>query len=195
MGNRERDAQASPVGDTEQGSPPRAGRIHHGTDVVHPLAQARRPRDRIRQPRAPLVEEDHPGEGRKPPQKPGQVRLFPGELDVRDEAGHKYKVERAITESLIGDVHLSAPGVARGRHHISLQAATSGGPPTLPGDLSGRASTRADRHHCRPLPLLTATRSRNHRPGVPRGERRTGPGWSCIQAPVTKTEPIGSAVG
>ncbi len=37
VGNRERDAQAPPVGDTEQGSPLRAGRVHHRPDVVHPL--------------------------------------------------------------------------------------------------------------------------------------------------------------
>jgi hypothetical protein len=137
MGDRERDAEAPAVGHTEQGSPLRAGRIHHGPDIVHPLGQAGRPRDRIRQPRAPLVEEDHPGEGRKPPQKPGQVRLLPGELNVRDEAGHEHQIKRAIAESLIGDVHLSAPGVVRVWHHISLQAANPSGPPTLPDGLPG----------------------------------------------------------
>jgi hypothetical protein len=92
-------------------------------------------RDRIRQPGTALVEEDHPGKGRQPPQKPGQIGLFPGKLDMRDEAGHEHQIDRAIAESLIGDTHLSALGITRNRHHISVQAATPSGPPAPPGRL------------------------------------------------------------
>ena len=48
---------------------------------------------------------------------------------MRDEARHEHQIKRAIAESLIGDIHLAASRIARGRHHISLQAATSDGPP------------------------------------------------------------------
>jgi hypothetical protein len=90
------------------------------------------------QPRPPLIEEDHPGESRKPPQKTGQARLFPAELKMRDDAGHEHQNNRATSESLIDDVHLPAPGIARDRHHISLQRPHPAVHPTPLDGLSGQ---------------------------------------------------------
>jgi hypothetical protein len=127
-----------PPSETEQRSRPRARCVHHRPDVIHPLHQARWPSDRIRQPSPPLVEKDHPGEGREPPQKPGQVRLLPGKFDMGDKARHEHQINRAIAKNLIGDAHLAALGISRGRHRNSLQAAAPTGLPASPGRLANQ---------------------------------------------------------
>ena len=40
-------------------------------------------------------------------------RLFPPQIEVRDEAGHEDKIERAVADNLIGDAQLTAFGVTR----------------------------------------------------------------------------------
>jgi hypothetical protein len=62
--------------------PLRAGRVHDGSDVVHPLLEWGRAGDGIRDSAAALVEEDHPGEGREAAVESSPAFLLPAVLDV-----------------------------------------------------------------------------------------------------------------
>jgi hypothetical protein len=74
--------------------------VHHGADVIHPLLERRECslRDTIRQPGAPLIEEDEPREGSKSSKEAGERWIFPEVLDVRDEARDEDEVHRTVAQ-------------------------------------------------------------------------------------------------
>lgn len=55
-------------------------------------------------------------EGREPTEKASEVRLFPGELEMRNEPGHEHEIEGTTAKGLICDVHFTALRVLRRRH-------------------------------------------------------------------------------
>src|SRR5439155_5404613 len=71
---------------------------------------------------APLVEHDHASEGGKPAQEVGVAGQLVEELDVRDDPRHEDEIAGSVTEHLIGDAHVTAPGVARlGKHAAEMR--------------------------------------------------------------------------
>jgi phage terminase large subunit-like protein len=92
-----------------------ADAVHHGADVVHPLFQRRQlvGRDGIGHPGAALVEQDQARERGETLEAGGEVGQFPGELDVRDPAGHVDQVYWAVADDLVGDVDVPGLRVAR----------------------------------------------------------------------------------
>jgi hypothetical protein len=72
---------------------------------------------RVRGTRAAPVEQDQPRKRRKRPEKQGNPRVLPGDVDG-DSAGHD-QVGRPLAEHLVGDPVLTQPGVPRLRQHTS----------------------------------------------------------------------------
>src|SRR5207248_8493140 len=81
-------------------------------EIVHALLERRVADVTVRKTRAALVEQDHPGEPREPTHPVAVKRILPREVDVRDPAGHDDEIERAIAYDLVGDVDVTALGVA-----------------------------------------------------------------------------------
>lgn len=113
----EENAHRCPFGEPEEGRTLRAGRIHHGTNVVHARLEARRAADRIGHPGAPLVEADQPRERPEIVQELGEARQLPLQLHVRDEARYEDEVHRPFARDLVGDVHVAAQRVLRLSFH------------------------------------------------------------------------------
>ena len=59
------------------------------------------------------VEKDQARKGSETGEGMRRPRLFPPQIEVRDEAGHEDKIERAVADNLIGDAQLTAFGVTR----------------------------------------------------------------------------------
>ena len=91
----------------------RSDSIHHRAHVVHSDLEARHVRDTVGQAGAALVKKNKTRERGEPLEEPGEVRLFPGNLDVRDEARHKNEVTRSFANHLVGDVDRAVGSVAR----------------------------------------------------------------------------------
>src|SRR6266545_7655134 len=72
---REQNAHHTAFGVAKDGGSLRPGRIHHRTEVVHPLLQRRQVSDRdwIREARTSFVEQQEPRERRQPFQEPAIV--------------------------------------------------------------------------------------------------------------------------
>ena len=119
IGRREERAQRPAFRDPEQRGPLRAGRVHHGPHVVHPLLEDRQlvHRHPIGEPGAALVEKDQPQERREPAEKGGLERVLPGQLEMSDPAGNEDEVDRPVADHLVGDVNVTALGVTSLRNH------------------------------------------------------------------------------
>ena len=115
----------------EDRGPLRADRVHNRAQIVHALLEGRQicDRDGIREPGAPLVEQDQPRERGEPFEKPPRVGSFPHLFDVRGEPRNVHEVDRALPDHLKGDVHVAALRVARVRdlhsHILSTRHLTS----------------------------------------------------------------------
>lgn len=88
---REEDRHRPAFGDTHQGRCFRAGRVHDGADVVHPLFE-RAEADAVGQPHAALVEQDQPRERCKSFAEAAVLHHGPEHLEIRDRAGHKDEI-------------------------------------------------------------------------------------------------------
>jgi hypothetical protein len=117
MGRREERAHRPALGVPEERRPLGADGVHHRPDVVHPGLEVRQVGHAIREPGAPLVEEDQPREGRQPLEEPAARGLLPEDLEVRHPAGDEDEVPRRIAQHLVGDVDVAAPRVPRRRCH------------------------------------------------------------------------------
>ena len=112
--------------------PSTALRVHDSADVVHSFLERRRLVDRVRKARAALVKHDYARECRQPPHEALIRRTFPGELEVRHEAGRKYEVPGSFTQNLIGDPNGAAhrvPGIRL--HDERVQAGWASDRPTM----------------------------------------------------------------
>ena len=85
--------------------------VHDRTNVVHALRERWEPERPIRQSRPALVEGDGPGERTEPGQGPGDIRQLHSDLDMTDEARHEHDIARAITNHLVPDREIAAPGI------------------------------------------------------------------------------------
>ena len=180
------------LGVPEQHRPSAAGRVHHRTDIVHPLFQRRQSihRHTVGQTGATLVEVDHPAERAQSLHRVGDTRVLPQQLNVGHPTVHEHQVTRPGAEDLIRDAatvavripdvpHLRAtsiPGGAadvyapavRTRHRIG--SPRRGGACVRPhptgSDHAGRSSRR---------PPRPAARRRSPRTS----HRTTGPAAPC----------------
>src|SRR4051794_28825053 len=108
MTGGEQEARGAALGQTEEGAPLDARRVHHRLELRGALLERGDPRDGIGETGPRLVEHDEPGEGRQSlePRLKGRVR--PGELDVGDERGRYDNVDRTLANYLISEVELTA---------------------------------------------------------------------------------------
>ena len=91
----------------------RPDRVEDRAYVIHPGLKRGYARHAVREAGTALVEQDQAAERCEPPVERRQPRLLPAVLDVRDESGNEDEVERTVARDLIGDVDLTAPGIAR----------------------------------------------------------------------------------
>jgi hypothetical protein len=59
--------------------------------------------DRVRQPSARLVVDDHSRERCKPPKEPGQIGIRPGQVQMGRQARRNEQVDRSCSEHLVRD--------------------------------------------------------------------------------------------
>ena len=67
----------------------------------------------VREPRAALVEADHPRDLGEPTRRRSTMAALPPELDVLETAGRPEQVDRPFADDLVGDVGVAAPRVPR----------------------------------------------------------------------------------
>ena len=127
IGGGEQDAHRPALREPEQRGALGAGGVHHGADVVHALLERRRSGDRVGEPGAALVEQDQPRERGELVEEPGDARVGPLQVQVRDEARHEHEVERPVADDLISDVDVAALRVVGLRRHGRMRT-ISGGP-------------------------------------------------------------------
>ena len=155
IGGGEEAAHRSALGVPEQRSSVRSDRVHHRADIVHAGFEIGETPGPIRQAGAALVEADQPRERREPLQEMRRARLFPVILEVRHPARHEDKIERPITDHLVGDIDvatLRVVGFRRWHGSVNHPLATDAADWV---ELEGRADQR---------PPLT-THPRSHRVG------------------------------
>jgi hypothetical protein len=117
---REEHRHRAALRDPEDGRPLRACRVHDRPEVVYPLLERGWTGDRIRQARAPLVEEHQPAERGQSLQEPLQARFLPRPVEVGDEARRHHEVHVARAHDLVGDGQVAAAGVPGRRRHESV---------------------------------------------------------------------------
>ena len=108
----EQDRHGTALRIAEEGGSLAAGGVHDGADVVHAGLEVGQPARSVREPGAPLVEPDQAGERAEPVEEVGRPRFLPIDLQVGDESGNQYQVDRAAAGHLVCDVDPGAPGVA-----------------------------------------------------------------------------------
>src|SRR5439155_20786248 len=103
------------------------GRVHHRTNVVHPLFQGGQVTigDAVRHAGAAFVEQNEAAEGSEPASKSRLARLVPPGFEVRYPAGNMHDVARTVANHLVGDADGTAARVASGglRGHLRLNPA------------------------------------------------------------------------
>src|SRR6516162_3100317 len=128
VGGGEQDAHRPSFGAAEQRGTLGTGGIHHGADIVHPLFERRDAGHTIGEAGTALVEEDQPRERREATKEIRPLRHLPEQVDVGNEAGNKYEIERSAPDDLIGDPQLATPGISSfGRRHRLLPACSREG--------------------------------------------------------------------
>ncbi len=108
----ERHAHRTTLGNTDERRPFASGRIHHGSDVVHAFFESWPACDPVGESGAPLVEDDHPAELGEAAENIGPVGQLPVQLHVGDEARGVDQVEGSFAKDLVGDVEVTAHGIA-----------------------------------------------------------------------------------
>ena len=117
IGSREEEADRSALRHAEQRCPLAADRLHHGTDVVHPLLETRHAGDPIREPIAAFVEDDDARESGQAVEELAVAGKLVEELDVRDEPRDEHQVAGTLTDHLVRDADVTAQSVAGfGKH-------------------------------------------------------------------------------
>jgi hypothetical protein len=108
---REEQAHGATLGDTEDRDSLGSDSFEHRLEVRHPLFQRRHGGDGIRQTDAALVPKDEPGEHRQPGENLLPGRVLPEPLDVRDKTRDEDKIDRPLSDHLVGDVEVAIAGV------------------------------------------------------------------------------------
>jgi hypothetical protein len=106
IGRGEQHRHRAALGDAEHDGSLRPDGVHHRAHVVHPGLEVGEPvlRHAVREADPALVEQDQAGERREAVQEPGEPRLVPHHLDVRDPAHHEDHVDGPRAHHLVGDV-------------------------------------------------------------------------------------------
>jgi hypothetical protein len=113
MARREQSRQRAALGDPEDRRAVKTRSIHDRANIVHPLLERRRARDRVRHPRSPLIEHHDARERPQPAVEIGHQRLLPNHFQMTCEPRHHDQLNRPGAKHLIGDMHLTAPGIPR----------------------------------------------------------------------------------
>ena len=111
VGGGEQDAHRPTLRQPKECGTLRARGVHHRAHVVHAVLQRRRAGNRVRKPRAALVEQDQSRERRELLEETRDARVRPLQVEVRDETRHEDEVERTVAHDLKGDVDLPATRV------------------------------------------------------------------------------------
>ena len=106
------------------------GRVHHRTNVVHPLFERGQVTigDAVRHAGAAFVEQNQAAEGGEPASKSRLARLVPPGFEVRHPAGNVHDVARTVANHLVGDADGTAARVASGglRGHLPAEPRAHG---------------------------------------------------------------------
>ncbi len=106
----------SALRNASQRDPVGTDRVEHRREIAEAVIERRHARVAIRQPLAALVVRNEPRERRKP-SHPGTVLcILPSHLDVRNDPRKANERHIAVTDDLIGDMHIAVARVARLRH-------------------------------------------------------------------------------
>jgi len=117
MRGREHRALRPSLRRAEQRCPLGSGRVHHGSEVVDLLLEARRVRRAVRAAGVAAIEHDQSREGREALEEARGRRLLPVELDVRDPRRLVDQIERPVADDLVRDVRFTAAGELRAESH------------------------------------------------------------------------------
>ena len=164
---REQAAQRAAFGDAQQDRALRSHRVHDRPHVVQPLLERGQLRDgdRIGQPRPPLVEQNQARHRRQASEEPGERRLAPEVLEMRDPTHDEDQIDRAGSHDLVGDVHVSAPRVADARDGRGWDRRRTRGRGRLLHDMTRRGVAARDRGH-EPVPSAVRGFDESRRPRV-----------------------------
>ena len=130
-GCREDRTRATAVGFAEEDGSLGAGRVEHRTHVIERRLDVGESTDPIREAGPPLVEPDHPGERRKPPQETSGRRILPEHLQLGGESRDPQEVLVAVAELLVREIgpvtRLRVSGLGDHARSLSVRARISEG--------------------------------------------------------------------
>jgi hypothetical protein len=114
MGRREEQRHLRRVAVRDQRRLLRAGRVHHGSDVLHPVLRCDGLLGHaVGEADAAHVEPEHPREARQPVDELLDEALLPDHLEMARPVEDEDDVARPFADDLVGEVDVAAAGIQR----------------------------------------------------------------------------------
>src|SRR5262245_44095562 len=108
VGGGKHNAHWSTLREAQECSTLRAGSVHDGPDVIHPVLYCGNRTRAVGQASPSLIEANQSAKGGESANESCKKRRLHLELKVRDEAGDEYEVEWTLAHDLIGHVVVAA---------------------------------------------------------------------------------------
>src|SRR5438552_6761789 len=102
------------------------GRVEDRGQILHPLFERGHPLDRVREPRARLVEADHPSKAGQAADRTLDRRELERRLNMGDEPRDEDEIEGSVADDGVGDLEAATLGV--GDPGLDHSGARSGEP-------------------------------------------------------------------